>query len=988
MIKLYLYARRYLSVLLVCCSLGAFAQQTVTGKVTSSDDGSPIPGVNILEKGTTNGTVTDGDGKFSISVGSNATLLLSFVGYVTQEVSVGSQTSVNVVLVSDITALSEVLVVGYGSQDKKEITGAVTSVDASAFNKGMINDPTQLLQGKVAGLSIYNKGGDPNSSAVIRLRGISTVGANASPLVVVDGVLGASLDNVDPNDIETINVLKDGSASAIYGSRGSAGVILVTTKRGSSKGGVNVSYNTFVSASEILKKVPVMTPDQYIAAGGNDLGARTDWQNLVTRTAISNVHNVAISGGNENTTFRASTNFRNINGILKNSGWDQINTRAGLTHNALDGKLKININFSFTNRNIDYSFNEALRYATLYNPTAPVYFPNGDYYQAILFDNFNPVAILNQNVNQGNRKNFTYGAKVDYSIAKNLTFSVNYGQQYQTETRSEYYSSKSLFRGLNRNGLARRYSGDASFTLFEAFATYSKQMDKVNMDITAGYSYQEDKSQNFFAELGNFPSDALGYNSLQNSGDRISGLAANVNISSDASPTNKIIAQFARINFTFDNAIFFNASVRREGSTKLGKNNQWGVFPSVGAGVELNKYLQVPSFSTLRLRVGYGITGSLPPTYGYAQDEYTYSFSSGGTVTKTRDANPDLKWEQKAETNIGVDFGLRGGKFTGSVDWFTRTISDFIQLQNVQAGQGAAGQQYKNSGSLRTTGFEVTLNYNALRFGDLSWTPGLVVTRYASTLESYITKSRMLAELGAPGQNGTYMVKVAEGEEIGQIWGPVFDHVSTGTGADASVAKGAPVFKDLDGNGSVDANPANALTSKDFQKLGNGLPAVELGWSNRLTYRNWDFNVFFRATLGHSLVNNFRAFYEPIDPGAINSYNRIITSKAPAGLTSAQYSSLYVEKADFVKLDNMTVGYNFKLGNSILRSARIYASGQNLFQITSYTGIDPEPVLQDLGSVDNGGFNTNAPNILAPGIDRRNNYFTARTFTLGLTVGF
>lgn len=977
MIRLYLSMRRFAMLIFLFVTSVAMAQQVVTGKVTSGDDGSAIPGVNVVEKGTSNGTVTDSEGNYRVTVGSSATLVFSFVGYTSQEAVVGSQGVVNVTLATDVTALSEVVVVGYGSQEKKEITGSVVSLDTKDFNRGNINDPTQLLQGKVAGLSIYNKGGDPNSSSVVRLRGISTVGSNASPLVVIDGVLGADLANVDPNDIETINVLKDGSAAAIYGSRGSSGVILITTKRGSKKG-LGVTYNAYVSAASVFKKIPVMSPDQYVAAGGNNLGSSTDWQDEVTRTAFSNVHNIALSGGSDNTTFRLSTNIRDINGVLKKSGFDQINTRANLTQTALDNRLKLDVNFSVTNKKYNKSFPEALRYAALYNPTAPIRFPNGDYYQAILFDNFNPVAIIDQNVNEGNSLNMNYGAKVDYSIFKDLTITGNYGQQYTFDNSDEYYSSKSLFRGLNRNGLARKNSYQKKFTLIEGYGTYSKAIDRINLDITAGYSYQEDQDQNLFVELGNFPTDLLGGDALENSGDRISGLAARTNISSDKSPRNKIIAGFARVSATFDNAIFLNASVRREGSTKLGKDNQWGTFPSVGLGVDLNHYLELPNVSLLKFRGGYGVTGSLPPASGYAQDQWDYSLNGGGSVTLARNGNPNLKWEEKAELNGGLDFGFFNGKLTGGLDVYTRTISDFIQLQQVAVGANAGLPQYQNSGKLKTNGFEINLSYNSIQFGELTWTPGIVVSHYKSILEEYVTDERMIAELGAPGQNGTFMTRVAVGEQIGQIWGPVFDGVE---------GSGAPRFKDLDGDGKVDASPANALISGDFKKLGNGLPTAEIGWRNQLNYKSWDLNFFFRSALGHSLVNNFRAFYEPIDPGAINSYNRIVTDKAVAGLTSAQYSSLYVEKADFVKLDNVTLGRNFKLNGSI-KSLRLYISGQNLFQITKYTGIDPDPVLQDVGPSDNGGFIA-ASNlqILAPGIDRRSTYFTARTFTFGLNIG-
>jgi iron complex outermembrane receptor protein len=443
-------------------------EKIVTGKVVAGDDGSPIPGVNVLEKGTNNGTVTDVEGNFRISVGSAATLVFSFVGYSSQEVVVGDQSAINVTLASDVTSLSEVVVVGYGTQEKKEITGAVVSMGTKDFNKGNINDPTALLQGKVAGLSIYNKGGDPNASPIIRLRGLSTIGSNAQPLVVVDGVLGASLDNIDPNDIETVNVLKDGSAAAIYGSRGSSGVILITTKRGS-KGGLTLDYNGYVAASTVYNNIPVMSASEYVAAGGNDLGSDTDWQSEVTRTGITNVHNIAIGAANQGTSFRVSSNFRNVQGVLKKSGWDQLNARANLTHSALDGMLNLDFNLAFTNRKYDNSFPEALRYAALYNPTAPIFFPNGQYYQAILFDNFNPVAILEQNVNEGERSNLNYSGKLDFSPIDPLTFTVNYGRQYNTDNRGEYYPSTSFFRGLNRNGLARKYSMHSDFTLFELY---------------------------------------------------------------------------------------------------------------------------------------------------------------------------------------------------------------------------------------------------------------------------------------------------------------------------------------------------------------------------------------------------------------------------------------------------------------------------------------------------------------------------------------
>jgi iron complex outermembrane receptor protein len=990
MMKALLKGSRLLFVFLICVGFSAFAQRTVTGKVTSAEDNAGIPGVNVIEKGKSNGTATDMDGNFSISVGSDAVLVFSAIGYSTQEVSVGSQTSVSVSLSADVTQLTEVIVTGYASQSKKELTSSVVSIGEKDFNRGNINDPTQLLQGKVPGLSIYNRGGNPNSPAVIRLRGISTVGANAEPLVVIDGVIGASLENVDPNDIESINVLKDGSAAAIYGSRGSSGVILVTTKRGARKAqATQVTYNGYMAAASVLRNQPVMTADEYIAAGGNDLGYVTDWQKEVTQTGISGVHNIALSGGTQNTSFRVSTNFRNIDGVLKKSGFDQINARANLSHRALNDRLTIDVNMSATTRNIQNSFNEALRYAVLFNPTAPIRFEDtGEFYQAILFDNFNPVAILEQNVNEGKRKTINFGGKVDYEVLKGLTVTANFGQQFESGMNSEYYSRSSLFRGLNRGGLARRGASDRTFSLFETYATYSKSFGNAKLDITGGYSFQEDKFEDIFIEMGNFPSDALGFNALQNAGDRISGLADNVNISSSRSPNNRIAATFARFNLTLGKGIFVNGSVRREGSTKLGEDNRFGVFPALGVGADLKQFISIPSFDQLKVRVGYGVTGSLPGPAGLAQDLYGYSFTGGGAVVKLRDANKDLKWEQKSEINVGVDFGLKG-RLTGSLDVYQRDISDFILEREVDASVYLSGRRFENVGSLQTRGVELSLNYNNIKFGEVSWTPGLVLSSYKTTLTDFLpgVTEQMRSELGAPGQNGTFMVRVAVGEQIGQIWGPVFTGVETNVRD--GVTYGEPTYKDINGDGTVNVSQGSALADDgDFTELGNGIPAIEMGWSNQFTYKRWDVNAFFRGAFGHSLVNNFRAFYEPIDPGAINSYNRVITDKAAAGLTTAKYSSLYVEKADFLKLDNLTVGYTIPTDKvKGIQSLRLYGNVQNAFVLTKYTGIDPEPVLQDAGSADNGGFQGGGGDVLAPGIDRRNNYFTSRTFTVGLTIG-
>lgn len=976
---------------------GMIQAQEVSGTV--SDASGPLPGASVLVKGTTNGTQTDFDGNYTLNnVDSDATLVFSYIGYKTIEIAVSGKTSINITLQEDAQALEEVVIVGYGSTTKKEITSAVTQVGEEEFNKGTINNPSELLQGKVAGLSIYNKGGNPNEDAVIRLRGISTVGSNSQPLIVIDGVIGASLNNIDPSDIANMTVLKDGSAAAIYGSRGSSGVIIVTTKSGKS-GATEVSYNGSIASSSISRSVDRMTGDEFAAAGGTDLNSRTDWLDLVTRNAISNIHNVSISGGQEQTNFRLSTNFRDAQGILEKSGFNQFNSRFNATTSILNNKLKIDFNASYTKRESQFGFNEALRYAILYNPTAPVLGadspypfnadPYGGYFETLgLFDSFNPVSIINQNTNNGSRNEFTYSANFKYTLTDDVILNAIYSEQASKYSNKEYYRTTSLFRGAAtsplRKGLARLSSGENTFKLFELYGDYNlNPTDKLDLKFTAGYSFQQENFNNYFLSAGDFPNDDLEYvDALEWSQDKIN--AGQIDINSDRSPDQKIIAFFGRLNATFDDAIYFNASVRREGSTKLGENNKWGLFPALGLGVDLNKYLDLQNTDLFKVRLGYGVTGSLPSDYGLANARFepTADLLSTNQIT---DANPDLKWEEKAETNLGIEY--TSGRLSTTLDLYTRKVSDFILERTVDVALFPTGSRVENGGDLSTKGFELAINYDIIKKDDLSYNSGLVLSSYKTKLDSF-DATTLRGNLGAPGQNDTAVILVAPNEAIGEIWGPIW------TG---EIVDGSQTFVDVNGDGTVQADQLisniidaddDGVRDGDLAKLGKGIPDFELGWSHAITYKNWDFNAFFRGAFGHSLVNNFRVFYEP-RVGSQGSYNFINTELANAEITNAKFSSLYVEKADFVKLDNVSVGYTFNMGESkYIKGLRLSLSGQNLFTITGYTGADPEPALTDRGSIDNGGFLGTNADPLTPGIDRRYNYFASRTVTFGVNVNF
>ncbi len=996
MTKLYLFVRRYLTVLLVFGTLVSFAQQSVSGKVTAADDGSGIPGVNILEKGTSNGTVSDSDGNYRISVGANATLVFSFVGYTTQEVSVGSQSSVNVSLQSDVTALSEVVVVGYGTQEKREITSSVTSVKSEDFNKGTINDPAQLLQGKVAGLNITRPGGDPNGNYNIRLRGIGTVGANAEPLVVIDGVIGGSLNTVDPNDILSIDVLKDGSAAAIYGSRGGSGVILVTTKSGK-KGRVDVSYNGSVATESIARTVDFMSADEYKAVqGAVDLGSSTDWLEAVTRSGRNMVHNLSLSGGNQGTTYRASFNLRDAQGIAINSGFTQINGRLNLTQKALKDKATFSVNLSTTTKDAEYGFTESLRYAVIANPTMPIYDNTttsptaggdyGGYAERNIFDFFNPLSIAEQNKNDGTdtRNLMSLRGEYDFSdLVDGLSASVFYSAQKETDVRGYYYAKTSKFRGAGRNGLAGRRTDQRFNELFETTVNYNKNLGNTNLAILGGYSYQDFFNEGFSMEGGNFLTDAFTYNNMGAALDFANGLGS---VSSYAN-SNKLVAFFGRANVNISETYFASFSARYEGSSRFGENNKWGLFPAASAGVTLSNLVDIPSVNSLKLRASWGVTGNQPgesyaslQRYG-KQGNFYYEGAYVPSYGPVSNANPDLKWETKSEIDFGADFAMFNNKLTGTIDYYTRTTSDMILPVNVPVPPNLYGQTLVNIGELKNNGFELTLNYNASKGGDFNWTVGGNFATYNTEVVSLTSGSLSFgsggvlyrANMGAPGQNDYLLVRVKEGQPLGDLWGPVQIGVNT---------DGTPKFASLDG----DATYCNC--DADKQVNGNGLPNFTAGLNFTANYKNFDFSMFFRGAFGHDLVNSYRGFYENRESTTLGNYNVVNTKYYDPTITKAVVNSSHVEDASFVKLDNLQLGYNIpmKSGNAV-NKFRIYFAGQNLFTLTDYTGVDPEVRYTDRNDSDNGG-QPGAVDPLSPGIERRSTYFISRTFTLGVNLGF
>ena len=953
----------------------ALAQSAVTGTVTD-ENGEGIPGANIVIKGTSNGTITDMNGDFALNASSDDVLVVTYVGYSTIEIAVGSQSEINISLAEDIAALDEIVVTGYGTQERKEITSAVTSLNEEDFNKGLVSNPMGLLEGKVAGLSITKPGGDPNGGFTLRLRGISTVGANASPLVVIDGVIGGNLDLVDPNDIESMDVIKDGAAAAIYGTRGSSGVILVTTKKGVA-GTTKVEYNVSTSVDQVANTISVMSAEEYRALpGAVDFGATTDWLDLVTRDGVSQTHNLSVSGGTQSTTYRVAVNYREREGILLGTGNNNLNTALNLSQKAMDGKVTFDVGISYTNKDASYGFgNEGFRYALMSNPTMPVYDPNsiyGGYHERTIFDYYNPVSIVEQNINEGNDNIFLGSLKASLdlsSIAEGLNASLAYTRQITDVERGQYYKKTARFRGSDRNGLAVTDNQQFTFDLLEGTLGYTGQAGDLGINALVGYSYQEFFNEGYHGEGGDFLTDAFSYHNLGAAADFNNGLGS---VWSWAN-SNKLIAGLARVNLNYDDTYFLNASFRYEGSSRFGANNKWAAFYGVGGGVSLHNLLDTDAIDNLKVRVSYGQTGNEPGSsyislqrFGPAGNFY-YNGAYTSSYGPTSNANPDLAWEIATHLNVGVDFAFVNSRLFGSLEYFTRETKDQLLSVNVPVPPNLVGQTLLNIGTTRNAGFEANVNFNVSNSSNFDWTTGIVFGTSTSELMSW-TKGDLSfsggvlyrAAMGSPGQSGVSLVRVVEGETLGQIWGPRYEGIN---------ADGTFKFADLDGDGSY------CDCDDDREVIGNGLPDFTLGWTNTFNIGNLDISMFWNGEFGHDLFNSYRGFYENAGPTVVGNWNVVNTSYFNQDLTAAAANSSHVEDATYFELNNITVGYNLKDVTKFMNNLRVYVSAQRPIMLTGYEGIDPVSRWTDFGG-----------DPLTQGIERRETYFRARTFTLGLNI--
>ncbi|MBR4822742.1 MAG: SusC/RagA family TonB-linked outer membrane protein [Bacteroidales bacterium] len=952
----------------------------------------PVYGATVLEQGTSTGVSTglDGDFQFTVS-GPDAIVEVSCIGYTTLTFK-ASEVPATINLAEDTTFLEEVVVIGYGSQKKKEVTGSVASIKSEDFNAGVKTNPMGLLQGKVAGLNIIKTTSDPTQTGYnIQIRGFSTLdkGAGTSPLYIVDGVPVSNIDNISSDEIASMDVLKDGSAAAIYGTRGTNGVIIITTKRGENFDDVadtHVEYAGYASLSvkngdmgmaspEEYRKLAELSngmvkPSLYTAADGSTYN--TDWLAEITRgAAMAHNHNVAIVGSSRKFNYRASVNYKNAEGIAKNTNRNEFITKLAAGQKALDGWLDLQYDLSYMHYRNDY-FCGDFKYAALLNPTYPIYDATTDsgYYFPTETGAVNPVENMNRKESYGDGNYFRGSVKATLNIKPVEGLKINaFGAVEEGDNRNFSYNH-GVNTNLSDSGTAARGNNFSYSRLLEITADYVRNFNGHSLALVGGFSWQ-----NFLydgADMSNkgFPTDDAKYYQIGN-GDATKQY---LNVSSYRN-SNTLAAFFFRANYNYKDKYLLSASVRREGSSRFGANHKWGYFPAFSAGWRISgeDFMKNVSWvNDLKLRAGFGVTGN-----NLASDLRSIEMLSNGgtfwyngqyvyTYAVAQNVNPDLKWEKKYEYNLGADYSLLDNRIYGSLDVYYRHTADLLWDYEVPTPPYQFHTLLANAGQMDSYGAELSLSYVAIKKSDFSWT----TTPTISFNRNYITKLSDPAKgfnykettSGGVGENGimnTNTQILIEGEPVGAFYGLDF----AGFKSDGTWMFNTP-------EGGV-VSGANA-TEGHRQVIGNAQPLLTFGWNNTLRYKNWDASLFFRGVYGNKILNLTRWAYGPQDSQTFNVFMKDIDGAKTVLSDKAHFSSYYLEDGSYVKLDNLTIGYTFNLkDNKFIRSARIYATGQNLLTITKYSGQDPE---------------VNTTGVWDAGIDWCSFYPTVATFLVGVNI--
>ena len=962
--------------------------KVVTGTVTESQTGVPLVGVTVTLKGTTRGAVTDDRGAFRLSVpDAGGILVISYTGYGNQEINIGGESKFSLQMTRATAGLEDVVVIGYGTQKKREVTASVASVKSENFIKGAVNDAGQLLQGKVAGLSIATASGDPIANSQIILRGINSINAGSSPLILVDGIPG-NLRTVVPEDIESIDVLKDGAAAAIYGTRGTNGVILITTRKSNGRT-QSVEYSAYVSTQKIARKPNMLTAEEYraIKASGvafSDLGASTDWIKEITQTPVSHVHNISFRGGNPQTNYLVDINYRSFEGIMRKSDNHVLNGRIDVNHSMFDGLLKANFNIINTNQNYTatgdgYSFNGfTYRSALIRNPTSPIKNPNGSWFeQTGIFVYENPISRLEESDGKNSNQNTRVSGSLTLTPLPGLTIT-GLGAITKFNELRGYSETKRHISTLrdSRNGYASRGTTQTLENLLEITANYNKVIDDHSFSILGGYSYQDNTYEDAYMNNWDFPTDLFTYNNMFQG----NALRRGINTITTNKTRTNLIGFFSRATYSFREKYLLMASVRREASSTLvGAAQPWGTFPAVSVGWRINKedfLSDISMISDLKLRAGYGITGTSPQLLflGVARLGYNgYTLSNGVWVPQlipVSNPNPNLRWEQKAETNLGLDFSLYKGRISGSFDVYSRKVTGLLYNFPVPTPPNLFNSTWANVGVMKNEGVEALVNFTPFTSKNFEWSSSVNFSTNSNKLVSLSNQDYKTTTpyfntgyTGEPIQTYTHRVEV--GRSIGEFYGyKVIGVDNTGKW----IYEGS--------NGKPVAYADFKAADEDKKVLGNGLPKYYAGWNNNFRYKMLDLSVTMRGAFGYQILNFQRMYYE--NTGRIqynqlkSAYDKVYGTAVLDKNVPLQFNSYYIENGDFWKVDNITLGYNVGKIRNIVKNTRIYVSMLNSLVITGYKGIDPE--VNRLG--------------LAPGDDDRDKYPSTRTFTLGLNATF
>ncbi len=966
--------------LLLLSSTLVFSQsRTVTGKVTEFGTGQPLQGAIVQVKGSSTTTQTSADGSYKIQVPKSARALsFSFVGHQLLELPITASGLVNAALSPSTQSLEDVVVVGYGTQKRKEVTAAVSTIKAEDFNQGGSRSALDLIQGKVAGLSITRTGGNnPNSGVSIQLRGVTSLRGTLSPLIVIDGIPGGNLDLLQQDDIASFDVLKDGAAAAIYGTRGNAGVILITTKKGRA-GEPRYDYSTYVQREVIAKKPDFLSADEYrkLVSASNDLGSNTDmYELLINRNNISQYHNLAASGGSANSNYRASVFYNEANGIAWQNGRKQYGGRLSFFQKGLHDRLTMQATLAtnFNKANLLGGSDGDFEQSVQRNPTAPVFNPNGTYLETNAFNNYNPLARLNQELSERDQQTSSGDMRLTLDLIKGLKVSAfgaiirdNYNDRAFRTLESR--SSQQTYQGTGYASKSNRLALDKTF---ETTIDYSKIFAKDHsVNAIAGYSYQYSTVETFNENNSGFSTNAFQDWNI-GSGTAITNTTLPRPGLGSFKEDNTLIAFFGRINYAYQGKYLAQFILRHEGSSRFGVNHKWGNFPAASVGWVLSKesFMQnVKLVNDLKLRVGYGITGN----QGIPNYQSLVTLSTGGfylqngfwaqTYGPSRNPNPDLRWEKKKELNIGVDFSILNSRINGTIDVYSRRTEDLLEDYSAQQPAFISSSIFTNVGTISNKGVEVAINAIAIKKKDFSWSIDLTANTQSNKLVSfsndlYKITYKEYGGLPSPGNLGN-TIRTLEGGPLGNFYGKRFAGFTT---------DGKWQFYKKDGSIGL----AKDMTNEDLTFIGNGVPKYMASLANRFTYKNFDATIFFRGKFKFSILNTQDLFFGNKKWLPNNLLRSAITKNAQLN-DDPQYSDYYLEKGDFVKLDNITIGYTIKLKTTYIRNLRVYATGRNIATITGYSGLDPE--LQDTG--------------LTTGIDSRGFYPRTKSFAIGLNVGF